>query len=81
MSFAILYTMNEIGQTKRENKMITYNVTTEQGTYNSVNSVYHFIHTVRPNNLDWTEIQSVFEWVNGQGWQKVEPMDWVENHS
>jgi hypothetical protein len=61
--------------------MATYFVKTEKGTYNSVNSVRHFIHTVRPNNMDFTKIIEVFKCEAGKGWSRIDPVQWVENNS
>lgn len=61
--------------------MNTYQVTTEERTYNAIEGVYHFIRTVRGNWGDFSAIKSVFEWVDGKGWVKIDPMYWIENYS
>lgn len=57
--------------------MTTFSVSTEERTYNSVDSVQQFIK-IRKNWGDWSEIQSVHEWKNGQGWVKRDSKEWVE---
>lgn len=61
--------------------MNTYQVTTEERTYNAIESVHQFIYKVRVNWEDFSAIKCVFEWTNSMGWVKVDPMYWIENYS